>query len=293
VVRRPPPVAALELVSPEQVPLRFRSGDPGRRVGALVIDFLLLELAVLGLAFAYSLADPGPSGEAAAVIVLLGSFLARTFYFPWFELRWQGRTPGKRRMGLRVVARDGGPLTAEMVFARNLTRELEVFVPLSVLVAGAGLMGPEVPAWVSFALLAWALVLMLVPLANRQHLRVGDLVAGTVVVAEPRPELLPDLAGEARDSRADREYVFRREHLDVYGIEELSVLEQVLRRPPSPQHDELLARLAETIQGKVDWRPEPGAPYHPERFLRAFYAAQRQRLEQGLLVGRRRERKAG
>ena len=280
----------LQLLTPEQVPLRFRAGDPGGRVGALVLDFLILALVVGGLTLAFSLAVPGPNAEAAVVVFLLGSFVARTFYFPWFELRWQGRTPGKRKLGLRVVARDGGPLTAEMVFARNLTRELEVFVPLSVLLAGPAV---DVPPWVSLAILAWTLALLLLPLLNRQHLRVGDMVAGTVVVADPRPQLLPDLAGEARDSRADREYAFRREQLEIYGIEELGVLEEVLRRPPSAEHDHLLARLAETIQRKVGWQPPPGQPYHPERFLRAFYAAQRQRLEQGLLVGKRRERKSG
>jgi len=289
---RPAAFDGLELLAPEQVPLRFRAGDPGARVGALVIDAVLLLLLVCGVTLLAALVEPGPSGELTALGLLVGGFVARTFYFPWFELRWQGRTPGKRRTGLRVVSRDGGPLTAEMVFARNLTRELEVFLPLSVALAGPFLF-PEAPAWVPLATLAWALALMAVPLVNRQHLRVGDLVAGTVVVAEPRPVLLPDLAAEARQNRADLDYAFRREQLEIYGIDELSVLEEVLRRPPSPHQEHLLARIAATIRTKIGWQPAPGQPFQPERFLHAFYAAQRRRLEQGLLVGQRRQSKAG
>lgn len=288
-----PAANRLALVTPEQVPIHFRPGDPGGRVGALILDLLLLYFGLLVLSLPLlPFFDSGARGEALLTLIVVGGFVLRTFYFPWFELRWQGRTPGKRRLGLRVVARDGGPLTTEMVFARHLTRELEVFVPLSVLLAGGALF-PEAPPWVAVAMMAWSTVLMLVPLVNRQHLRIGDLIAGTVVVADPRPVLLPDLAAEARRTRADLEYGFTREQLDVYGIDELEVLEQVLRRPPSPHHDELLRRLAATIQDKVGWTPEPGRRVHAERFLRAFYAAQRHRLESGLLLGRRRQSKRG
>lgn len=280
----------MALLTPEQVPVHFRPGEAGRRLAALTADLVLLTLALLVLVV--PLARGTGSGELTAALLLVVAFLARTFYFPWFELRWQGRTPGKRWLGLRVVTRDGGPLTAEMVFARNLTRELEVFLPLSLLLAGHSL-DPDLPSWVRLAALAWGLVLMLIPLVNRQHLRVGDLIAGTVVVSEPRAELLPDLAAEALRSRADAEYVFRREQLEIYGIDELEVLEEVLRRPPSLHHDELLERLADTIRRKIGWQPEPGRPLHAERFLRAFYAAQRRHLESGLLLGRRRQSKHG
>lgn len=283
---------ALALLTPEQVPIHFRPGDPGGRAGALILDLLLLFAGLVLISLPFLPLVGMRAGELLVAVLVVGGFVVRTFYFPWFELRWQGRTPGKRRVGLRVVARDGGPLTTEMVFARNLTRELELFLPLSVLLSGGALF-PEAPPWVPVATVAWAAVLMLIPLVNRQHLRVGDLIAGTVVVADPRAELLPDLAVEARRSRADVEYAFRREQLEIYGIDELEVLEDVLRRPPSPHHDELLRRLAATIQDKIGWIPEPGQRVHAERFLRAFYAAQRRRLESGLLLGRRRQSKRG
>src|SRR3546814_9024800 len=60
-----------------------------------------------------------------------------TFWFIGFELGSRAATPGKRLMGIRVVARDGGRLTADAVVARNLIRELELFLPLMMLGAGA------------------------------------------------------------------------------------------------------------------------------------------------------------
>jgi hypothetical protein len=192
-----------------------------------------------------------------------------------------------------VVARDGGPLTTDMVFARNLTRELEVFLPITLLLSLRGQALLDTPVWVPLATMVWAAVLLFFPLFNRQRLRVGDLVAGTVVVADPEPVLAEDLAETATRSRAAEEYTFRRDELEIYGIEELAVLEDVLRRPPSPHQERLLERLAATIQQKIGWRPEEGQMVQPERFLRAFYAAQRERLEKGLLVGERRETKEG
>ena len=61
------------------------------------------------------------------------SFLLRSFYFTFFELRWKGATPGKRSLGLRVIDAHGGALSSDAVLVRNLTREVEVFLPLAAL----------------------------------------------------------------------------------------------------------------------------------------------------------------
>ena len=61
----------------------------------------------------------------------------RNLYFIHFELSWHGATPGKRIVGIRVVDRRGGPLLPAAVIARNLTREIEIFIPLGVLISAA------------------------------------------------------------------------------------------------------------------------------------------------------------
>ena len=84
-------------------------------------------------------------------------FLARYGYFLWFELGPRAATPGKRLLGIRVAARPvdgvaGGRLTAEMVIARNLVRDVEVFLPTFFLLGGG--QGAGVAGWRGLCLAA-------------------------------------------------------------------------------------------------------------------------------------------
>src|SRR3546814_4320225 len=96
-------------------------------------------------------------------------------------------TPGKRLMGIRVVARDGGRLTADAVVARNLIRELELFLPLTMISAGAA--EDMVGGWTALFGVAWALTLSLFLFFNSDRMRLGDPIAGTWVVMARRPRL--------------------------------------------------------------------------------------------------------
>ena len=71
-------------------------------------------------------------------------FVVRNLYFIHFELSWRGATPGKRIVGIRVIDRRGGPLLPAAVIARNLTREVEIFIPLRVLISATA--RPDPPA---------------------------------------------------------------------------------------------------------------------------------------------------
>jgi uncharacterized RDD family membrane protein YckC len=193
---------------------------------------------------------------------LLAVFLVRTFYFTFFELSWQGQTPGKRRLRLRAVDARGGPLTAEAIIARNLTREVELFLPLVALFAPEALFGGA-PGWARLAALAWMLAFGLLPLFNRDRLRVGDLIAGTVVVRTPDAVLLEDLSS----ARAREELGFTDAQIDVYGVYELQVLEDVLRGRGLAGHDEAVRTVAGKIREKIGWtgpaiadEPFPGLP---------------------------------
>ncbi|MBI4952173.1 MAG: RDD family protein [Myxococcales bacterium] len=273
----------LEIVTPEQVPLRFLLASSGDRILALLVDLLVL---AVGLLLLLAIAWMAGGDAYLHAVVLLGVFLLVNFYFAGTELRWQGRTIGKRALGLRVVARDGGPLTAGMVLSRNLTRDLELYLPIAALFAPEEVLA-SAPVPVRWLALGWLFVIAALPFANRQRARLGDLVAGTVVVATPKAVLLDDLVREAPPSAATG-LSFTQAELDIYGIEELHVLEQVLRsHDPAP---ELLADITARIQRKIGWQ-SPGRPVPPLFFLRAFYAAQRQRLEHKMLLGRRQARK--
>ena len=128
--------------------------------------------------------------------------------------------------------------------------------------------------------LGWTCLFLFFPFFNRDRLRVGDLLAGTWVIAAPKRQLGLELLGE---SEANPAYVFTAEQLDAYGVFELQTLEKVLRAG----NIDAMGTVAYTIRTRI------GAHQHggDAEFLGAYYDALRLRLERNLLFGRRREDK--
>ncbi|HWF76041.1 MAG TPA: RDD family protein [Caulobacteraceae bacterium] len=288
------PPEVREFVTPEGVDLRLRIGGAGERAAAFILDavFLLIAVIVLTLLASFSagaLASLGALGlknnlsSVMMIVWLLGFFVLRNGYFVLFEFTPRAATPGKRILGLRVAARDGGRLTAEAVFARNAMREIEVFLPLTFLLAsGVGATDP-IGGWLVLLGLLWTGGFALFPLFNRDRLRVGDTVAGTWVVKSPRERLSIDLL-DAQQAAAGQ-FAFTADQAGAYGIKELYVLEDVLRRKDA----KTMAAVADRIRGKIGWRKE--AAEADDAFLAAYYGALRGRLETRLLFGHRRRDK--
>lgn len=275
-------------ITPEGVDLRLNIGDAGQRAAAFMLDaaIIIAVLVVFTLVIVFTgvgaIGAAGMAGaEMMAVLWLAVFFLLRNFYFTAFELSAAAATPGKRVMGLRVASRDGGRLRAESVFARNAMRELEVFLPMSVLFARANEGG--VDSWMYLLAFVWAGIFVFFPLFNKDRLRLGDLVGGTWVVRTPRRKLTRDMADDAAERRTV--YGFTPAQIDAYGAKELHVLESVLR-----QGDRKTKRaVAERIAAKIGWERDPHQS--DSDFLSAYYAALRGRLEEKLLMGVRRRDK--
>jgi uncharacterized RDD family membrane protein YckC len=265
-----------EMITPEGVDLRLQLGDAGQRVSAFFLDVLIILAAMAALTVLVLLAAAATrlrGAEYLGVIWILGFFLLRNFYFIAFELTPRAATPGKRAIGLRVATRDGGPLSANAIFARNAMRELEVFLPLTFMAAARN----DLDAAIGVVGLCWCAVFALFPLFNRDRLRVGDLVAGTWVVVAPRRDLNFELTA------ADEAARFSEAALEAYGIKELTILENVLRKKDAAT----LKAVAERIRRKIDFTQ----PMGDEEFLSSYYVALRGRLETRLLFGRRRRDK--
>jgi uncharacterized RDD family membrane protein YckC len=283
-----------EFVTPEGVDLRLRIGSAGERASAFILDFVFLVVGVIVfvivvlLALA-ALASLGAEdlktgmGDAMMIILLIGVFAARNGYFILFELSPRAATPGKRILGLRVAARDGGRLTAEAVFARNAMREIEVFLPLTFLIASIGGVVDPISGWLMLLGFGWTLLFALFPFFNRDHLRIGDFVAGTWVVKSGRERLSIDLLDAAPAGQG--QFAFTPDQAAAYGIKELHVLEDVLRRKDA----KTMAAVADRIRAKIAWRKGDGEA--DASFLSAYYAALRARLETRLLFGHRRKDK--
>lgn len=279
--------------TPEGVILPIELGQRGERAVAFILDFLIVIGIIIGLYLLLIMVILG--GKFGGIgwlfaLVMLASFFIRSFYFAFFELRWQGTTPGKRAMGLRVVDRAGGPLTPQAVLARNLMREVEVFLPITVLISGT--FSGEI--WQTLATIGWLAVFMFMPLFNRDGLRVGDMIAGTWVVTAPKEMLLQDLAesetGHDAETPAAPFYSFTTKQLDAYGIYELQTLEGVLRDQRTTA-DEVRTEVARRIRHKIDMPPADPENPDTDRFLREFYTAMRARLERRMLFGVRRRDK--
>ena len=160
-------------------------------------------------------------------------------------------------------------------------RELEVFLPLTLLIMSAE---DQISGWIRLLGLVWTGVFVLFPLFNRDKLRVGDLIAGTIVIHAPRTKLKKDITSVSPVVNAAR-FAFTDAELDTYGIHELHVLEDVLRQSTS----EIKTRVADRIREKIGRKKQDGEDDLP--FLEAYYAALRARLEQKMLFGERKEDK--
>jgi uncharacterized RDD family membrane protein YckC len=264
------------IVSPEGVPMSVEVASYGDRLAAFILDSLFWTVAAVVLFLAILMSSGMALGLRAGLSLgVFAAFLLRNLYMIHFELVWRGATPGKRLMGIKVIDRHGGPLLPGAVIARNLTREIEYFLPVGLLSAGAARGAP----WLALCLGLWFLLFTLLPLFNRQRLRAGDLIAGTMVVVLPRRLLLADLAEhQAR-------FVFAERQLRSYGAFELQVLEELLRRAAGKDAARLRREVADKICRKIAWT-EPVGDTEVEQFLRDFYAAERAFLEREQLYGR-------
>jgi uncharacterized RDD family membrane protein YckC len=146
----------LTITTPEHVHIRLEPAGAGSRFLAILIDSVITNGSALFIGgFAIRLLGQGVGG---AIMVTL-QFVLTWGWHLWFETRRQGRTPGKRALGLRVVDARGLPVTRYQSLVRNIARAID-FAPLFY---GVG-----------------AVATLLHP-ARR---RVGDLLADTVVVRE-------------------------------------------------------------------------------------------------------------
>ena len=163
---RPVLDATLDVETPEQVVVSYTLAGIGTRGAAALIDAALMFLLTGTLWYAVAsipklmpaLRDIGPRGWVSAVLIL-GQFLILWGYFVAFEALWDGQTPGKRLLGLRVVRNGGGGVDIGASAARNLVRFVD-FLPFGYFVG------------------------MVSIVANQRNQRLGDLVAGTIVVRE-------------------------------------------------------------------------------------------------------------
>lgn len=235
----------------------------GSRFIALLVDYLIWFAGIVVLALLYTYLLPGIgafsriSAQWAVAIRIFISFLLNWGYFTLFEAFWNGQTPGKRVARIRVIQRSGRAIGLFESMARNLVRYVDQF-----------------PFFYAVGVITM--------FVTRQHQRLGDLVAGTLVVRDREPETS---LWEESGARTFTAGIFGpgtpapEPHtaltLPAMGIAKLSPADlQVLEGFFSRRLDMSLAtreviarRIASAILAKSGLEPPPGASI--ETFLEA------------------------
>ena len=179
----------LDVKTPENISFQYRLGGPFRRFWALVLDFLFSQIAYWFVAIGVMLlvafvSQVGGTGFSSAVSnMMTGIALALGFFVYWFygaimETYWNGQSIGKMMLGLRVLRANGEAIDGTQALLRNFFRLMDFcpFVPLAVF-WGAPIEEAPIP----LPTFMCGLILMTF---SPKFQRVGDLVAGTIVVHE-------------------------------------------------------------------------------------------------------------
>jgi len=234
----------LRIDTPEQIALELPLAGIGSRFLALAIDtliqFFLYAIGAIIFVFLIPLGSlsipwiPATMGPAIGVFFL---FCVYWGYFAIFEVIWKGQTPGKRYAGIRVIKESGGPINAFEAIGRNLMRAVD------------GLPG----------MYGVGLVCMML---NKQNRRLGDFVAGTIVVHEKfTGEVKPTWDTAKHDPSASPE-------IAKATADELVLIETYLHRrldlDPAVRIQTAL-QIAQRMADKTGLRPDPGQ--HVDDFL--------------------------
>jgi uncharacterized membrane protein SpoIIM required for sporulation/uncharacterized RDD family membrane protein YckC len=220
----------LEVETPENVVLDYEIAGMGSRLHAAFIDmvwYVLIVLALIVVGAFLAAMGLAVSGAMDVLLIIVGG-LGFWAYFTFFEARREGQTPGKRTAGIRVVRDTGHPVTLAAAAARGLLRAVDLFPPVMALDV---------------------LLMVLHPRARR----LGDLVAGTIVVRDrPVEAPLPEPVAVADDDSTPPE-------LDDA---EFRILREFIERAPSltPElRDRFATRLEERFVERFPVRA--GSPY--------------------------------
>lgn len=214
------------VVTPENIEIEYELAGIGSRFLANLLDSffqlaiylgLWIVVGIVGLLLALSASAFSTSlaaffGEIEVAFALIAAFVILWGYFIWFETRWNGQTPGKRQIGLRVI-RDGGyPINIFAAIIRNLIRVMDGMPIVALALIGVGIAEHSAGTAAMGGLCILLPVLCL--LLSGRYQRIGDFVAGTMVVKQRAPRI-PTLEALAPPPR------ILPEHLAPYALADI------------------------------------------------------------------------
>jgi uncharacterized RDD family membrane protein YckC len=267
----PPLMSKLQFETPENVRVNFSLAGLGTRYVAWFVDQILVMVAIFAILMVMACAgtsfhgveklfkdlDGEDSSEATMYVFGLAMLiwgLGGFFYFGLCELMLRGQTPGKRLVSIRVAKADGFSLDGAGILTRNVFRVLD-HIPL----------------------------LWIVPLLSARSQRIGDLVAGTVVISDAKAELSSIRVELAERSALESEFRFDAAGLSKLTENDLQAVEKLLERwnsIPQQQRHKIARTVISSLMEKLNVeRPDPASQV---RFLEDLLAAELRRQQRGL-----------
>jgi uncharacterized RDD family membrane protein YckC len=255
---RPSPGDQLNIATPELVAIEFPLAGLGSRFVAILLDYLLQGLTVSFLILVLVVLLPGQAGSNLAqsgdgvstkwtiAIMIAIPFLLVWGYFTLFEAFWRGQTPGKRIMKIRVIQQTGRPISLFESMGRNLLRFVD-----------------WLPAFYCIGVISL--------FVTRRQQRLGDLIAGSLVVHERPSEtplesigssrtftlaaMTPGVVATPRESKLPADAVARLTMADLQALEQY--LARRLDVPPAAR-EALANKIAQSIAVKMNLSMPPG-----------------------------------
>lgn len=227
--------------TPENIAFDYDIAGIGSRFIATLIDTFLIILFIIAMSMVLGILLPLLNiqldlSENFLIWLLVGGlFLLLIAYYVIFEMIWNGQTPGKRTVRLRVVRQGGLPVTFVAVALRNLLRLVD-FLPSFY---GVGV------------------VTMFI---DGQSRRLGDFAAGTLVVRERAAVSLDALTASSSDAAPPADAVLTLPNMNLITAEDYTLIQEFLRRRPelnSTARARLGQQLAEPIQERLGVTVEP------------------------------------
>jgi uncharacterized RDD family membrane protein YckC len=259
------PDETLSIQTPENVVFGYEIAGIGSRFLAALVDsfiVLLLEAVILISVvllmrsyFSESLSEISRLGMWLYAIIGLLLFILYWGYYIFFEMTWNGQSPGKRWLGLRVIRTDGTPITLAESIIRNLMRVVDILPTFY----GVG---------------------VVVMFISEQSRRLGDLAAGTLVVREQASVTLESLATKpapipaSASSQPSQDYP-----VNLLRLTDINMAEDFIRRREQLfNRQELAYRIARSLCERMGLPDMPIQPWEAEKLIDRVVQAYRTKL---------------
>lgn len=255
----------IKIEAPEKIVFSYRIADQGARIGAFILDMLIQAVVVILvflLVFGAANSNIQFSESFSETFGLLGFgffylllFFMQWFYFLLFEAFWNGQTPGKRAMKIRVIRENGDSLDFQVLLLRNFMRAVDGF-PLLHLLGG------------------------IISIIDKKNRRIGDILSQTLVVYEEKKKnIVPCLTVPFPILDLDQKVIHEITAKIRLSEKDLFVIRKYFNereRIPANRRDTVTRKLCEEVKNKLQLENNEilsSILNDDENFLMAVYSA--------------------